>query len=227
MIAMKKNVIVLAGFILGLFLTSCVKDEVAPPPPPPPPTDYELVHYWHFNDLPDENIEAPVVADFSAVGTANMTYPGTGDGYWDVRTHRAADPVSNLNIRMGQPSDAGNVLRVRNPANTRALIIQAPSTGFHSLVVTYAATRSSNGAAQEEFYWSANGGSSWTKVGDAFDIPEVPAYTLKEFDLSAVEALNDNANVQFRVLFVGEGADNTSGNNRIDNFSIDGIPTAK
>lgn len=180
-----------------------------------------LIHYWHFNTLSGTVTE--VAADFSQLATMPLiTYPGEGAGYMDERTHRAADPVSNMNLWLGQPEDEGAVLRVRNPANTRELIIESPTTGYEKIEVKFATTRSGNGAPQQEFYYSSNGGSTWTKVGDAYDVPEVTAWELKTFNLEGITALNNNPNVKFRILFVGEGAANTSGNNRFDNLSVTG-----
>lgn len=188
--------------------------------------DVLIIHYWHFNTLSGTVTE--VEADFSAVGTGLITYPGTGDGYMDERTHRAADPVSNLNLLMGQEPDQGAVLRVRNPSDTRELIIAAPSTGFENIEVAFAITRTSNGAQEQEFYYSADGGENWTIVGSAYPVPELDVniegngWELKTFDLSIISEINNNANLQFRVLFVGEGAANLSGNNRFDNLSVTG-----
>ncbi len=189
-----------------------------------------LIHYWHFNDqvIEGEEEDYLVISDFSLVGQGEITYPGTGDGYVDFRSHRPADPVSNFNLRMDQDPDQGAVLRVRNPADTRELIIAAPSTGFEDLVVTFATTRTSNGAQEQEFYFTPDAGDTWIMVGEAYDIPELDpeiddfGYLHKVIDLSDFEEVNNNADLHFKILFVGEGADNTSGNNRFDNFTVDG-----
>lgn len=180
-----------------------------------------LIHYWHFNDMPGGTV-TEIPSNFSFVGSGLITYPGTGEGYMDERTYRAADPVSNLNLRMGQPVDAGAVLRVRNPSATRELIVAAPSTGFENLVVTFAISRSSDSAPAQEFYYSADGGTSWVKVGDAFSAQDIPTWELKVFDLSAVSAVNNNPNLHFKFVYIGPEAENTSGNNRYDNFTVDG-----
>ena len=186
-----------------------------------------LVHYWHFNDqvITDDD-EVP--ADYSAVGQGMITYPGTGDGYMDFRTHRAADPVSDFNLQMGQEPAQGAVLRVRNPADTRELIVAAPSTGFKDLVVTFATTRTGNGAQEQEFYFSADNGATWVMVGDAYEITELDpdiegyGYVHKVVDLSEYGIVNNNEHLHFKILAVGEGADNTSGNQRFDNFTLEG-----
>lgn len=183
----------------------------------------EIVHYWHFNSLPSGTL-TEVEADYSAVGTATITYPGSGDGYMDTRTHRAADPVSNLNLLMGQEPDQGAVLRLRNPSDTREMIVTAPSTGFHDITGAYATTRTSNGATQQELYYSTDGGANWTQIGTSYTILELPSWILRTFDISGDEAANNNEELMFRVLFTGEGADNDAGNDRFDNFSLHGIP---
>ncbi len=187
-----------------------------------------LIHYWHFNDevISDDDDEVP--SDFSLVGEGVITYPGTGDGYMDFRSHRPADPVSNFNLRMGQEPDQGAILRVRNPADTRELIVAAPSTGHENLVVTFATTRSGSGGQEQEFYFSADNGNTWTQVGDAYDVfehdPEADnfGYIYKVIDLSDYPEVNNNDELHFRIMAVGEGSDGSSGNQRFDNFTLDG-----
>lgn len=225
---MKKNLFILALMMVAIMLASCVKDEVAPaaePEPPPEPGEPELVYYWHFNTMTGESV-TEVPADFAAEGLAGLiTYPGTGDGYMDARTHRAADPVSNFNLRMGQGTDQGAVLRVRNPAHTRELLVDIPSTGYHSLVVTYATTRSENGGQNQQFEYSHDGGTTWTAFGDVVVVPfiEEGGYAHVVLDLTEVEEVNDNPNLKFRFLSLAPGNDNPSGNQRYDNLTLDAI----
>ena len=86
---------------------------------------------------------------------------------------------------------------------------------------SFAVMRSSSGAAQEEFYYSANGGTTWTLVGSAYNI-ELD-YALKTIDLSAITAVNNNPNLKFRILFIGDLAAGASGNNRFDNILVEGV----
>jgi hypothetical protein len=227
---MKKNIFIIALLMIAVLMASCVKDEMAPAPEPEPdpePGDPVLVHYWHFNEMTGETV-TEVPSDFSAPGlSALITYPGTGDGYMDARTHREADPVSNLNLRMGQAANQGAVLRARNPAITRELFLDIPSTGHYDLVFTLVATRSENGSQEQQVQISFDGGSNWTNVDEPYYIPSLPeneGYVLKEFDLSEFEQANDNPNLKIRILFVGAGNDNPSGNNRFDNITLDGVP---
>lgn len=171
-----------------------------------------LIHYWHFNNLPDE-VFVTVTSDFSLNDGALITYPGTGDGYLD-RTDGTL-----LNANMSAP--AGYGLRVRNPSNTRELIIATPSTSYRELQLAFAVHRTNNGAQTQELYYSADGGQSWTQIGEAYDI--FLDYTVKNFDLSGIGDINNNPLLQFKILFTGEAAAGTSGNNRFDNIALTGV----
>ena len=172
------------------------------------------VHYWHFNNLPDaDEFNDPVIADYSVTSPARITYPGTGDGYMDRYS-----PGSWLNIYMEQ--DAGYALRVRNPSSTRELVFETPTTGYKNLTLSFAVHRSNNGPQQQELYYRISPGSEWVRIGEAYGIDT--EYTVKSFDLTGIEATNNNPNLQFRVLFLGDGIDGSSGNNRFDNIVLTG-----
>lgn len=201
----------LAIAIVGLGLAACVEDAVLAPPAPNPA---ELVHYWHFNALPVGTLTS-VAADVSVLAGAVITYPGTGAGYMDQ-----VSPGSDLNAEVGIVAGLG--LRPRNPANTRELIIVAPSTGYEDLVVSWAVQRSSAGAVQEEFFFSVNGGTTWVAVGGPIAVSET--WEPKTVDLAPFAAVDDLASLRFRILFTGVGADGASGNHRIDNLKVTGVP---
>ena len=185
----------------------------------------EVVHYWHFNNLPSGTLSS-VNTDYSAteVETGTISYPGSGGGYMDRRTHREDDPVSNLNLLMGEQPDQGAVLRARNPADVRELQFQTPTTGFENISVSFATTRTTNGATAQKFYYSVDGGTSWDIAGQAYIVNLLPIWELISYDLSDVPEVNNNESLKFRILFTGENTDGSSGNNRFDNFSVHGFP---
>jgi hypothetical protein len=170
-----------------------------------------LVHYWHFNNLSDENI-AIVEADYSALESARITYPGIGDGYMD-RTDGTL-----LNAHHG--ASAGYGLRVRNPSDTRMLLFDAPSTGYKNLGFSFAVHRTNNGAQQQTFHYSTDDGQNWTQLEGSYDINL--DYEVISFDLSGIPEVNDNPSLQFKILFTGEAASNVDGNNRFDNIALSG-----
>jgi hypothetical protein len=187
-----------------------------------PAVEPELIHYWHFNNLPSGTITS-VAADFSLTGNATITYPGTGAGFMDDRTHRTQDPVSNLNLHLGQQPNIGAVLRVRNPSDSRQLIIKAPTIGFDSIKIAFATTRTSSGATQQTFWYSDNGGINWNLASATYIIEELPQWGLITVNLSDIESLNNNPDAQFKIVFGGDNTTITAGNNRVDNLTVKGV----
>ncbi len=186
----------------------------------------ELVHYWHFNDE-EMTEDGEVFTDYTINGVAAgfITYPGDG-GAMDFRSHREGDEVSNYNLRMNQPEDDGAVLRMRNPSVNREAHLAIPTTGFKDLVLTYATTRTENGNQTQQLQVSADGGASWTDVQDPYyvnSLREGEGWAERRIVLSGISEINDNPNAMLRILFIGEGNDNDSGNNRLDNVSLDGV----
>ncbi len=187
----------------------------------------ELVHFWHFNneEMTEDN---EVFTDYTIEGLAAgyITYPGDG-GAMDFRSHREGDEVSNYNLRMNQPEDDGSVLRLRNPSVNRETHIAIPTTGYKNMVLTYATGRTDNGNQEQQLQVSADGGANWTDVQDPYYVKnlrdEEEGWTERKIILSGFEEINDNPNAMFRILFIGEGNDNDSGNNRLDNVSLDGV----
>lgn len=185
----------------------------------------EIIHYWHFNDLPSGTfsyVNTDYTTDGVEIGT--ITYPGTGAGYMDSRTHREEDPVSNLNLLMDQQPEQGAVLRARNPSDTRELIFHIPTTMHEHISVAFATTRTNNGATEQAFYVSTDDGQTWQPAGQASITPLLPDWELRTFNLSDNPEANNNPELRFRILFGGESAGGSSGNNRFDNVSVHGTP---
>ncbi len=178
-----------------------------------PAAEKELVHYWHFNDLPDDDSLLIVTSDYSAGNRGEITYPGDGLGYMDM-----VEDGTNINLQMSQQPLQG--LRVRNPSDTREMIIHASSQAHESLVLSFAVRRTANGAYNQTLYASPDKGNTWTATGDTYVIDE--EWQLVSTDLSGFPELNDNPDLQFRIVFGGENAGGTSGNNRFDNVSLEG-----
>ena len=185
-----------------------------------PSRELHPVHYWHFNDLPGGEFGL-VPADYSLSGEAAITYPGTGGGYMDRRTHRDGDPVSGLNLARGEEPGRGAVLRLRNPSDTRKMLISADFSGYRDLRLSYAVTRTPNGATGQRLYFSSDRGKTWEPLAE-YEVPLLPAWELKSFDLSDRPHLENLSDLRFRILFTGESARGESGNNRFDNITIEG-----
>ncbi len=189
---------------------------------PPPTTDNTLylLHYWNFNSLPGGTISSAIAADFSINSSlaSGITYDGTGAGYADK-----VSPGSDINARNGDA--AGDGLRLRNPSDTRAMIIAASTAGYKNIVIKYATQKSSaSGAGTQTFSYTIDGTNYITTALPiaSYNPDSDPVYNLVTVDLSAISGVDNNPNFKFKINFTGTGTTGSSGNNRFDNFTIDG-----
>ncbi len=178
----------------------------------------DLVHYWHFNSLPGGRIESPIAADVTNITGAatSLTYAGTGAGYLDNVDG------DGLNAQPGVAAGLG--LRPRNPSNTKSLFVSFPTTGYENLVVKFATTRTTQGASEQTYAYSLDGGVTFitTDLPVTTFTPVADTYSLVTLDLSNIPGADDNANVIVRVSFGGATAAGNSGNNRFDNLTVTG-----
>jgi hypothetical protein len=178
-----------------------------------PAPEMDIVHLWHFNDLPGDDMIQAVAADYSAGEPGELSYPGEGEGFMD-----RVDDGAMVNLQ--ENLEPGGGLRVRNPSHTRQLVLSVPSTGFDSLEFSYATRRTPNGAWNQAIWVSADNGGSWSQVGETFVVSEDWQRVI--LDLSDLPQLGDNADMQIKILFGGETAPGGSGNNRFDNITLRG-----
>lgn len=174
----------------------------------------QLLHYWHFNDLPSGTLTA-VAADHTLLGNATITYPGSGDGYMD-----RVNEGSTLNAHLDAP--AGNALRVRNPADTRELLLALPTTGYEQVLLSFAVQRTTNGAQEQTLFYRTSQAGDWVQFGPPISITE--SFELFSFDFSAIADANNNPDLVIRILFGGTNASGSSGNNRFDNMVVEATP---
>ena len=180
-----------------------------------------LLHYWNFNNYATILSQTNIVPT-STIGGGMITFNAA---YCDTVYPGAG--ASNLNARNGDA--AGTVLRVRNPSTS--LTIAAPTNNYKNIVLQYSVALSSttSGPTTDTVFYSTNGGVTYIQASTgpsaAINNPQTdPAYTLMKFDLSSIPAVNNNPNVQFKIVFYGNNnTTNTKGNTRIDNVTVDGV----
>jgi len=178
-----------------------------------------LIYYWSFNNLPEGTISNPILSDESLLtpNNANISYIGTGLGFVDRYT-----PGTTINARNGALEGFG--IRFRNPSNTRDLIIQAPTTGYKNIIVKYATFRTNSGAQTQNYSYTTDGVNYITTgLGvTSFEVPVEPNYEMVTLDFSSISGVNNNPNFKIKVSFTGSNAAGTSGNNRLDNLTVEG-----
>ncbi|MFB3897464.1 MAG: alkaline phosphatase, partial [bacterium] len=93
------------------------------------------------------------------------------------------------------------------------------TTGFDTIGVSFASMRTSTGFSSNQFYYSIDSGLSWT---DFRSYSPGTSFGLQSFDLSGIDGIANNPNAGFRIVFAG--ATGSTGNNRIDNLLVSGLP---
>lgn len=179
-----------------------------------------LLHYWNFNSLPSGTLTS-VASDYSLVSAGSITYPGTGSGYMDN-----VNPGSALNARNGDAVGLG--IRPRNPSDTREFLIAAPTSGWEGIIIKFATTRTTQGASEQYYSYSIDGGSTYSDSGlsiKTFNPPAEPNYDIVTIDFTGIKSVNDKANFVFRIRFGGTTAGGSSGNNRFDNITVEANST--
>lgn len=205
--------------ILGMFLSSCTEDRTieAEKVVIIDPTS-QLIYYWNFNAL--SGTVTAVNPDFtSSAAQATITYDGAGAGFMDGDTGGYT-----INARNNDPAE--NLLKVRNPSNTRNLTLTLPTTGFKKVVLQFALSRSNNGATTQNYTYTTDG-TNYTTVGlskISHNPSPDPTVDLIALDFSSITNINNNPNFKLKIDFVGEAAANPTGNNRFDNITLEGIP---
>jgi hypothetical protein len=175
----------------------------------------QVVHHWHFNNLPASDQLEIIPSDFSYISPASITYPGSGSGYMDRVTEGTL-------LNKWQEDNAGNALRVRNPSHTRQLTLQASSEGFTGITLSYAASRTVNGAEKHMISFSADNGTTWTPVGDTCIVTS--QWNIYSHSLSGFPEANNCPGLIVRITFYGSNSALSSGNNRFDNMTFTGTP---
>jgi hypothetical protein len=175
--------------------------------------DYQLIHYWHFNNLP-EGLLSPLQADHTQLETqVSISYPGTGDGYMD-RVNDGTDINAKNNF------EAVRALRVRNPSDTRHLELFIPTKGFEDIRLSYAVTRTGSGAEYQNIWYRTSQSGAWVLFQESLLITET--YQLVDLDFSDISAVENNDELSVKIEFTGAAASGTSGNNRFDNVAVEG-----
>jgi len=194
----------------GVFLAfqACTKDRIIDLGPPPVPGDEQLIYYWNFNNtVSPDSLIAPSVA----VGTNQLNFVGA---FFDD-----VNDGSEINARNGV--GAGSALRLRNPSDY--LDIEFSTSGYKDIIIQYATMRTNSGAMIQQILYSTDG-STFINTGiDPTSFNIGLDWELKVINLTTVNAANNNAGFKLRLKFA-EGSENATGNNRMDNLTIEGLP---
>jgi len=217
---------------------------------PPPPTT-KLIHFWHFNNFPtfappsggsaNNFRNTGIHADYSSIDTSKAKlYYRTMDkvsnmysSYWDAVT---GDTVNQRMNVIG-----GTAFRARNPSDSMQLLLYIATTHYKNIKVSYACQKSSfaSGQFQQNYDYSLDAGNTWKNAGlnkkldSSFGLTPgngSSLYTKISLSFPNDTLAGNNPNLILRIKFSaspsGIGNPNgLSGNNRFDNFVVEGDTT--
>ena len=172
-----------------------------------------LVHYWNFNN---SSSIATITAPSQTLGGASLIAIPGGISVIDFANGTGQNfNVLNLNARNSDAS--GTHLRFNDPIGG-ALEFTLPTTGYENCIVKFATRRSGSGAGTQVWSYSIDGTNylPFTNV-----IPNNGDPALATLDFSGIDATDNNPNFKLKVEFQ-QGSGGTVGNNRFDNFTLEG-----
>lgn len=108
---------------------------------------------------------------------------------------------------------------VGNSNNGMSIVMQVDTTDLQDINVSWTQRGTATGFNSREFAWSMDGSNYTVVETDTGALGS--SWSVQEYDLSAVSALNDQPNVYFRITL--DGASNQNGNNRFDNLLVSAI----
>lgn len=169
----------------------------------------EVIHYWNFNNTnqfatPSYTIGGAEIIIDPSMGAEITT--GTGQGF------------TGVNARFGDP--VGAHLRVNNPIGTKVTFVM-PTKNFEKIQLAYETRRSASGSNRQYLSYTLDGTNYL--AFDTLIVTENP--TLYQWDLTDSLGVTDNPQFAVRIWFnqVDDGTGGSSGNNRIDNITLDGV----
>jgi hypothetical protein len=173
-----------------------------------------VLHYWNYNN--SASVNELLTPTFSLVGSPSLTHltGGISSVQFTGNTGQGFD-VTNPNARNGDA--ALTHLRFNDPIGG-GLLFSLPTTGYDDIIVKYATRRSGSGAGTQRIDYSVDG-TNFISFGTINPVDGDPA--LATLDFSAIAEAGNNANFKIRITFE-QGAGGTVGNNRFDNFTLEG-----
>lgn len=174
-----------------------------------------LVHYWNFNNT--SSLAALLTPTLSLVAGADIQHIPGGTSAINVTGGTGQNfDINNHNARLNDPP--GTHLRFDNPIGGE-LLFNVPTAGFENPTVRFATRRSGSGAGLQYWYYATDTSQTYTLFDSVITQDANPV--LITFDFTNLQAADDNPNFRLKVGFA-QGAGGIAGNNRFDNFTLDG-----
>jgi hypothetical protein len=145
---------------------------------------------------------------------------GTNGTYANVQSFAGTTDNDLAGVGAG-----GSFSFVGNQSNGAKSVFSVPTIGYEDITVSWSQRGTATGYSSRVFEYSVDGGTSWVDIGAYAGSSGAlgATFTTVSLDLSAITDLDNNPDAMFRITY--DGATNNSGNNRWDNFYVQGTAT--
>lgn len=188
-----------SSFALGFVIAVCLAGS--------PSAQADLIAYWNFNALQQNNNDATTYSP--DLGAGSITLVGFNAAGID------ADEGGTLNAI--PPDPAGMSLELSRDENNGGMMILALDLSQTiDPILTFEDRRNGSGFDSIQASWSTDG-TTFTDFGAAFE-PATGNYQLRTIDFSSINALDGSATAFIK--FTYNGANSPGGDYRIDNIQV-------
>ncbi len=154
-------------------------------------------------------------------GTAKIFLDGTnGSSSWTQNGELNMFTGNTTNTISGGEATYDLAL-VNQSANGKSMVFKFSTTGYQSIVISFATRGSGTGFNNHAWLYSTDG-TVFTPISGNNTANTTSTVALKTLDLTGITAINNQSNVYIKLTVTGAGS--ASGNNRFDNIQINASP---
>lgn len=172
---------------------------------------------FEASDFPQANDHGPAAAAHTIADFPPALEPPNNVTYVNVQSFSGT-----TNNDLAGAGAGGSFSFVGDASNGAKSIFAVPTTGYTDINVSWSQRGTGTGYTSRVFEYSTDGGGNWTDIGAYTGSSGVLSATFStvSIDLSAITALDNNPAAMFRITY--SGATSATGNNRWDNFYVQG-----
>jgi endonuclease I len=178
---------------------------------------------WTFDNLQGKPKTIP--ADYHLLDTVSEAVLYCDGAYqssiWADSELDALKGTTNGDPRPN-PKEGKAISFVNKTANEKTTVFKFPTKGYFNLALSMAVQRTNTGFDTHEWEWSVDG-ENYHFIEYTHTCPlTIGSFVLTTLDLREIDELNDRNEAFLRLKF--SGATGATGNNRLDNITLHGVP---
>jgi hypothetical protein len=191
------------------------------------PVEQKPLLSWTFDNLQAKpNTPLKIFADYHLLDTVSeavLYCDGTyQSSVWLQNTELDALNGTTTGDPRPNPRAGKAIAFVNKSANEKTVVFKFPTKGYFNLSFSLAVQRTATGCDSHEWEWSVDG-ENYNFIEYTHTCPLVTgSFVLTTLDLRDIDELNDQNEVFLRLKF--DGATGATGNNRLDNITLHGVP---